>query len=146
MTRAREWPCFLILMLCPSHIEPAVETKSTGEAAAALDVVAALEANSDALVAAAYRAAAASKTAAAAKVRKTRFASIAAKAAVLVEDALEVVNANEALKAEEASKNAKAVIQYPTDNLREVRRPAEVGDAKSIRPQGKSFRNGFQDK
>ena len=141
MTRAREWPCFLILMLCASHIEPAVETESTGEAAAALDVVAALEANSDALVAAAYRAAVA---AAAAKVRKTRFASIAAKAAV--EDALEVVNAEEALNAEEASKNTEAVIQYLTDNLREVRRPAEAADVKSIRPQGKSFRNGFQDK
>jgi type IV secretory pathway ATPase VirB11/archaellum biosynthesis ATPase len=144
MTRARKWPCFLILMLCASHIEPAVETESTGEAAAALAVVAALEANSDALVAAAYRAAAASKTAAAAKVRKTRFASIAAKAAV--EDALEVVNAEEALNAEEASKNTEAVIQYLTDNLREVRRPAEAADVKSIRPQGKSFRNGFQDK
>jgi len=140
MTRARKWPCFLILMLCASHIEPAVETESTGEAAAALDVVAALEAAADALVAAA------AKTAAAAKVRKTRFASIAAKAAVLVQEALEVVNAEEALNAEVASKNTEAVIQYPTDNLREVRRPAEAADVKSIRPQGKSFRNGFQDK
>jgi hypothetical protein len=134
MTRARKWPCFLILMLCASHIEPAVETGSTGEAAAALDVVAALEAAADALVAAA------------AKGRKTRFASIAAKAAVLVQEALEVVNADEALKAEEASKNTEAVKQDPTDNLREARRPAEAGDVKTILPQGKSFRNGFQDK